>query len=133
MPQQANITVKKNDGTTDIVYTGVSPSSGDGVPAIWKSQTVGTAQAHQPEFRLASRDAAKGAKRALRSTFQYPQIATNTTTSLTSVVDRASADINWNIPKGMPAADVNEFVSQLANLLKSALIIQCIQAGYSAS
>jgi len=133
MPQQANITVKKNDGTTDIVYTGVSPSSGDGVPAIWKSQTVGTAQAHQPEFRLSSRDASKGAKRALRGTYQYPQIATNSTTGLTSVIDRATADVNWTIPKGMATADVNEFASQLANLLKASIIIACVQAGYSAS
>lgn len=133
MPSLANITVKKNDGTTDIVYTGQSPSSGDGVPAIWKATTVGTAPAHQPEFRLASRDASKGAKRALRSTFQYPQIATNSTTSLTSVVDRASADTNWNFPKGMSQADINEFVSQYANLQVATLVKDCVKAGYSAS
>lgn len=133
MPSMANITVKKNDGTTDIVYNGQSPSSGDNTPAIWKATTVGSAPAHQPEFRLAARDAAKGAKRALRSTFQYPQIATNSTTGLTSVVDRASADTNWNFPKGMSQTDINEFVSQYANLLVSALVKDCAKTGYSAS
>ncbi|DAD50928.1 coat protein [ssRNA phage SRR6049586_1] len=33
MPAIANITVKKNDDTTDIVWTAVQPSSGDGTPA----------------------------------------------------------------------------------------------------
>ncbi len=133
MPQIANLTVKKNDGTTDIVYTYVAPSSGDGVPAIWKSQSVGTAQAHQPEFRLTSRDASKGAKRALRSTYAYPQIATNSTTGITSVVDKAMADTNWVFPKGMAQADINEFVSQYANLLVQTLVKDCAKSGYSAS
>jgi hypothetical protein len=129
----ADLTVKKNDGTTNIVFTGVQPSSGDNTPAVWKSQTVGTASAHQPEFRLVGKDTHKGSKRTLRSTFQYPQIATNTTTSITSVVGRALADTNWVIPKGMTATDVNEFVSQYANLLAATLVKQCVQSGYSAS
>lgn len=133
MPSLANITVKKNDGTTDIVYTGISPSGGEGLPAIWKSQTVGVAQAHQPEFRLAGREANKGSRRALRSTFQYPQVATNSTTGLTSVVERMSADTNWVFPKGVPQADINEFVSQYCNLLASTLIKDCVKAGYSAT
>lgn len=133
MPQIANITIKKNDGTTDIVYTGVAPSSGDNSPAVWKAQTVGSAPAHQPEFRLVSREAGKGQRRALRSTFQYPQIATNTTTSLTSVVDRAAADTNWVFPKGMSQNDINEFVTQYANLIVSTLVKDCVKGGYSAS
>lgn len=133
MPSLANVTIKKNDGTTDIVYTGISPAGGDGTPAIWKSQTVGTAQAHQPEFRLAARDGNKGSRRALRSTFQYPQIATNSTTGLTSVVDRASADTNWTFPKGMSQTDINEFVSQYANMLVTTLVKDCVKAGYSAT
>lgn len=133
MPSMANITVKKNDGTTDIVYTGQSPSSGDGTSAVWKATAIGSAPAHQPELRLAARDASKGAKRSLRSTYQYPQIATNTTTGLTSVVDRANADTNWSFPKGMTQTDINEFVTQYANLIVSTLVKDCVKSGYSAS
>lgn len=133
MPTMANIVVKKNDGTTDITYTAVTPSSGDKTPAAWKSQSVGTAPAHQPEFRLASREAGAGKKRALRSTFVYPQIATNTTTSVTSVIDRAMAATDWNIPKDMSQTDINEFVSQYANMLVATLVKDCVKAGYSAT
>lgn len=133
MPAIANITVKKNDGTTDIIWTGVQPSSGDGTPATWKSQTVGTASAHQPELRLSARDANKGSHRLLRLTFQYPQIATNSTTSVTSVVQKAMATLEMEIPKAMASADVNEAVSQLTNLIDSTLIISCLKEGYSAT
>lgn len=133
MPSLANITVKKNDGTTDITYTGISPSSGDKTAAVWKSQTVGNAPNHQPELRLVSREANSGTRRALRSTYVYPQIATNTTTSITSVVDKASAATDWVFPKGMNQADINEFVSQYANLLVSTLVKDCVKQGYSAT
>lgn len=133
MPSITDITVKKDNGTTDIVYTAVSPSSGDGTPAVWKSQTVGTAPAHQPEFRLMAKDASRGLKRTLRSTYVYPQIATDSTTGLTSVVERASFAGDWSIPKGMSAADINEAVSQYANLIAAALIKACCKSGYSAS
>jgi hypothetical protein len=133
MPAIANITVKKNDGTTDIIWTGVQPSSGDGTPATWKSQTVGTASAHQPELRLSARDANKGSHRLLRLTFQYPQIATNSTTSVTSVVQKAMATLEMEIPKAMASADVNEAVSQLTNLIDSSLVVSCLKEGYSAT
>lgn len=133
MAALANITVKKNDGVTDIVYTGLSPSSGDGVQAVWKSQTIGSAPNHQPEFRLGAREASSGQKRALRSTYVYPQIATDTTTNTTSVVNSAFASTDWNFPKGMTQSDINEFVSQYANLLVSTLVKDCVKSGYSAT
>lgn len=133
MPSMADLTVKKNDGTTDITYAGQAPSSGDGSPAVWKATTVGTAASHQPELRLLSREANNGSKRALRSTFVYPQIATNSTTSITSVVNRAMASTDWTVPKDMTDSDVNEFVSQYANLLSAALIKACVKARYAAS
>lgn len=133
MPSMANITVKKNDGTTDIVFTGVVPSSGDGVQAIWNSQTVGSSPSHQPSLKLSSREASNGAKRALHAVFVYPQIATNTTTGVTSVVNRAVASVDWTMPKDMSQTDLNEMTSQFANLLASTLIKDCVKAGYSAS
>lgn len=132
MPSLANITVKKNDGTTDITYTGVSPASGSN-PASWKATSVGSAPAHQPEFRLLAKDASNGASRALRSTYQYPRIVTDTTTSIVSVIDKAFASTDWNFPKSMTQADINEFVSQYANLLVSTLIKDCVKAGYAAT
>jgi len=133
MAALADLTVKKNDGTTDIVWTGVQPSSGDGVPAIWKSQTVGTAQAHQPEMRLSSRDSQNGASRTLRVTGAYMQIAVNTTTGVTSVINTARLTKEWVFSKSMPSADVNEFVSQFANLEAHATFKSYLKSGFSAS
>lgn len=133
MPSLANITVKKNDGTTDIVYTGVVPSSGDSVAAVWKSKTVGSAPAHQPELRLVARDSGDKKKRVMRLTFLYPSTQTDSTTGRTTVVNKGFAQLDVTFDTDMPTADTDEFVSQLTNLVDSSLIISCLKDGYSAT
>lgn len=129
MPSQANITVKKNDGTTDITYTAVQPSSGDGVQAIWKSQTVGSAPAHQPELRCSSRSQS-GGKREIRWTYVYPEIQTNTTTGATSVAFREMAAASFTIDTASATVSIDEAVAQFVNLLASAHAKAVTQSGY---
>lgn len=131
MPQLADIVVKKNDGTTNITYVGLVPSAGSDVPAVFKSTSVGSAPAHQPELRVLARDADQGRKRLVRGTFVYPQIATNTTTGVTSVVDACIGDFNFKVPKSMSQSDINEAGAQLGNLLTSALMRSVLQTGYA--
>lgn len=131
MPQMANITVKKDNGTTDIVFTAMTPSGGDGVPAVWRSTSVGSAANHQPELRLVSKEASRGTKRHVRATFVYPQTATNTTTGVTSVVDRAIGSADFTVSKGMAQTDINEFASQFANLIASALAKEAVKSGFA--
>jgi len=131
MTVMANIVVKKNDGTTDITWSAMTPSAGNNVPAIWRSQSVGGSAGFRPEFRLTSKDGGDGKTRVLRGTISYPQLATDTTTSLVQVPNRASADINWRLPAEMPATDINEFASQFANLIASVLIKDSVKEGFA--
>lgn len=131
MPSMANITVKKNDGTTDIVWTAACPSSGDGVAAIWRSETVGSAPAHYPTFELRSRYNGQKTARRMDGVFVYPETATDSTTSLVSVVNRIPFQFTAAIPQGTPSAVINEAVSQFANLLASTLIKDANKAGFA--
>lgn len=117
MSAQSNLTVKKNDGTTDILWSAISPSAGTGVPAVWKSLTVGTADDHHPEFRLSSSVSKDGKSTKMRGTFMYPSLSTDSTTGLTTVVRNAKGFIDWDMPRGMPDAEINEFAQQFVNLL----------------
>lgn len=133
MPSMANITVKMANGSTDVVYTAKSPSAGDTVPAIWRNETVGNAAAHMPELRLTFRDSPDKARRKGRATYVYPQIATDTTTTLTKVVNKAMAGVDFDIPKGMPNTVTAEFAAQFGNLFAAALLKACVQDGFSAT
>jgi len=130
MPNLANMTVKKNDGTTDIVWTGVVPSAGDKTPAVWKSQTVGTADSQRPELKLSSRDNGPATARRLDGTFTYPTLATGSDGKV-NVVDRMIINISAVKPKAMIDADVNEAVSQAMNLFGSTLIKDSFKQGYA--
>lgn len=131
MPSMANITVKKNDGTTDIVWTAVCPSSGDGVAAIWRSETVGTAPAHYPVLELRSRSNGQKTARRMDVVYAYPQTATDSTTTLTTVVNRIPFQLTAAIPSNVPATVIAEAVSQFANLLASTLLKDSFKAGFS--
>lgn len=130
MSTLANITVKKYDGTTDITFTGVDPASGDN-PALWRSQSVGNAQVHQPELRVSAKK--RGQIVDMRGTFRYPQIATNSTTGVTSVVKFASGTVSMSYDMGMAQVDVQEAVHQFLNLCSAALVKEMFRTGTSAN
>lgn len=132
MNSMADITVKKNDGSTDIVYVAQQPSAGDKSPAIWRADALGAAIAFRPEYRLTAKDSPDGKSRLMTNTYRYPQIATDSTTTLVSVVKTASFNLQVNLPKEMTQADINEACAQYANLLDSTLIQACLKAGASA-
>lgn len=131
MPQLANVTVKKNDGTTDIVWTGVVPSGGDKSPAVWRSNTVGTAMSHRPEFRTVSRENGTGTGRRVDASFVYKTLAT--ADGVTTAVSQLPISISALVPKDMPDADVLEAVSQCFNLLDNDLIKSQFTSGYAAN
>lgn len=112
----ANLTVKKNDGTTDIVWTALNGQGGSAYPASWASQTVGTALAHQPTFTMLAKDSGDGETRRTNLQTVYPNLVTDSVPN-TSVQRKGQVDISFAMPKNMTATQWNECVSQTINLL----------------
>lgn len=131
MPTMANVTVKKNDGTTDQVYTAVRGSQGPSVPAILRNTSPGTALAHKPEFWISSRNLGSAAKmlQEVKVTAKWPQIAVNSTTGVTSVIHTARLKATFELPMDMSTVDRDEFASQFTNVLASSLIKSTIKEG----
>lgn len=126
----ANITVKKNDGTTDQIWTQVQASGGDKSPAIWRNLSVGSASLYNPELALSGRSNAANTVRRLDGQVNWKQSATGTD-GIIKVVNTAYIKCEMVIPQGMPSVDLNEFVSQALNLLASTLIKDSAKAGFA--
>jgi len=126
----ADIIVKKNDGTTNITYTAMVASAGDKSQAIWRSTTVGTAAAHQPELRMTSRANGTGTARRVDIHFSYPSTAVGSD-GKTNIIERGVFDCSAVVPQGMPATDLNEYVSQGLNLLASSLLNGSMKVGFA--
>lgn len=129
MPSMANLTVKKADGTTDIVWTGLSPSAGDKVPAVWRSQTIGANVQQRPEFRLWSFGTPNGNQRTVKSSLVYPvlQVAGGVTT----VIGFCTQVMETKIAIVASDADAGECVYQGFNILSTALIKQAVKEGFA--
>jgi hypothetical protein len=126
----ANLTVKKNDTTTDVVYTAVAASGGDNSPAVWRNNTVGSAPAHRPELRMQSRLNGTGTARRVDVHFSYPSLRTGTDGAIT-IGDRGVFDCSIVVPQGMADVDLNEYVSQGLNLLATTLMKDSVKGGYA--
>lgn len=130
MPTMANITVKKNDNTTDVVYTAVIASGGDKSPAVWRNNTIGTAAAQRPEFRMESRFNGDQTARRVDGSYTYPSLTTGSDGKI-NVASRFNLTFSAVVPAGMLDADLNEGVAQSLHLLASALAVSSIQAGFA--
>jgi hypothetical protein len=130
----ASITVKKNDGTTDIVFDALSPSAGDNVPAVWRQDTGNTAGLPvglRSIVRMLSKDNGPKTARQVKVSLDFPYATQDTTTSKYSATDRVRIEVMATIPLAIPASDINEAIAQGVNLLDSSLMVASFQAGYA--
>lgn len=133
MPAMASMTVKKFDGSTDIVYDALSASGGDGSPAVWRQDTgapAGLPVGLRPTLKLWSTWNGPKSARQMKFNFVMPYATQDSTTTLYSAKDRIVADGIITMPQGIPAATLNE-VYQLLNLLAHTLTKQSVAAGYA--
>lgn len=130
MTQQANITVKKYDGVTDVIYSAVLPASGS-TAAVWRAPTLGTAQAHQPELRIKSTRNRAGTVQRVEGVMVYPEIITATDGSK-SVLNKTIVSFNVTNPSGMALTAVQEGIAQAFNLFASAHVKTQATEGFAA-
>jgi hypothetical protein len=131
MPQMADIIVKKADAATNVTYSALTPSSGDKVPAQWRSETAGASAALRPTFEMVSRWNGPRTARRVDFSYQYPYTVTDTTTSTTSVKARVPLNGSFVIPAEVPDTVLNEAVSQGLNLVGATLPKSSFLSGYA--
>ena len=131
MPQMANLTVKKADGTTDAVFTAMTPSAGDKSPAIWRSNSVGTSVALRPEFRAYGLPSPDGARRTFKTNLVYPAVITDNASGLKKVAGYITQVTETKIFLAADDATVAEAIAQGANLNSTALMRECAKVGFA--
>jgi hypothetical protein len=129
----ANITVKADDGTTDVVYSALVASGGDRSPAVWRSNSSTGTPGQRPELRISSRNNGDQTARRVDGQFTFPSVYTDTNTSTTKVLNRANCSFSAVIPSDFPDVSAAEFGAQLGNLLASTLVEEILTSGYSAT
>jgi len=128
MPNMASITVKKEDGVTDIVWTAKQPAGGNG-PAVWHSDTVGTSVGTRPQMTIESVQSKNGL-RHVNGKIIYPSVRQDAGGNNVPG-DIAYFNFHIALPQGSYDADVAQLAAQSANLLASNLIKEVLTSGFA--
>lgn len=128
MPKIANITVKKADGTTDIIYVADTPSAGDRSPATWSVKNA-VARALRTSLSFLSQWNGQRSGRRCTVVAKYPII--REINGVQTVVATIPAEMTILIPQLVLDAEASEAVIQFGNLVKSQLISDSLIAGYA--
>lgn len=128
MAQIANITVKKFDGTTDIIYTALTGASG-GAPAFWRAETASAIPAHRPSFSLQGTSNKDGTTRIMKWEFNMPIIDSSSGTP--KVIGNQRMNGAVPVLQNADWSQVREGVAQALNLVAAALVRVSILEGYA--
>lgn len=120
----ADITIKKNDGVTDIVWNNSSPGGGDGVPAKWAPSSVGASVAKRPVAKFWMQSTT-GATRVARFTTSHPIVDSVSG----AVVGYITTSEEVKVPAIASDVEVNEAITQSGNLRDHSLIVTSLQQG----
>jgi hypothetical protein len=131
MPAIADITVKKADGATNIIYTGVAGAGGDASPAVFRSNSATGTIGQKPVVKVTSRDSGDKATRRVDISAVFPEVYTDSTTGLSLINSKVTMNASFAIPQNLSSTTMSEAAAQLTNLMASALIQSSISSGFA--
>lgn len=133
MPSMADLSVKMADGTTDVVYNALAPSSGDRTAAQFRQEAASPVAANRPTFTVSSKASANGKARIVEYSFSYPATYTDASTNITSVLASVKSSGSFIFSKDISDVVLSEAAAQLAHVLDSTLIQSVLKSGYAPS
>lgn len=132
MPSMANITVKDSDGTTDVVFNAMTPSSGDSNPAVWRVEAAGSGvAANRPRCEVRARNNADRTARRIDFYLTVPHFVTDSETSETKIVSNIPVNLTMTVPMNVPDSRVASAAAYLGNLLDSSLLQDVFKSGFA--
>lgn len=131
MPNMADLTIKKADGTTDVTYVALTPSGGDRIAAQWRVEAIGAVAGNRPVFTISAKSSADKQARIIEGKLSYPETFTDSTTGIVSTRLRETYAFTAIVRQDAADATTAEFAAHAANLVKHTLIQSVIKTGYA--
>jgi hypothetical protein len=125
----ANITVKKADGTTDVVFVAKMPAAGDKTPARWTVDAASPVPSLRPVMNTTSRPNGDRSARNITTTVKFPDV--RTISGVDTVVGNVIVNIEAVVPLNVTSTVTTEAIAQAANLFKATLLQDSYKDGYA--
>lgn len=124
-----NITVKKADGTTTVVFVAKRPS-GANTPALYMADAESPVAAFRSTLTIADRRSANS-KGAQRVEINFTRPVTQVINGVVTQVGSVPIALQATVPSTLADAEISEAVSQCVNLLASADVLAILKSGYA--
>jgi len=131
MPDMASITIKKSNGTTDIVYVKKSPSAGDKVAATWTADSESDIHVHRPAFSMTTRSNGNVVKPARKVYTMFRMPIVELIDGVPTIMAYVPISTEATLPTNVSAAKVKEAIYQNGNLMVHALVRSSFEEGYA--
>lgn len=120
----------KADGTTDVIYTGVTVSAGDNSPAVYRNNTVGTTLAERPSLLISSKSNGPKTARRVDVNYSWP-IMSQDSGGNKLLSGRMTGSASVLIPQNQDVALIKEQAYQFGNLMATAIVKTALESGYA--
>lgn len=133
MPSLANMTIKKNDGTTDAIYVAKLGAGQDGTKATLRYDAHPAPYAGlKPTFEITSRWNGPKTARRVEATLVFRAYQTDSTTGVSTQIGTIPITISAVIPQNLDQTTwIDESVAQAANLFKHADTQTMFKTGFA--
>lgn len=132
MPTLADLSIKKADGTTTLVYTAIASGTTDGTPSVFRAESVGTIAGNRPVLQISLRSSKDREARLADLAFSYPETVTDSTTGVVTVRKRVWFKGTFCQNSGANDSTNQEAAYQLGNLLSTQLVRDILRYGLNA-
>lgn len=130
MPQMANVTVKAANGTSDIIYVAMTPSSGDTTAARWRVEAASPIAGNRAAVSFTTKDNGNRTARRADINFTYPYVV-EPVGGQPVVKSAVSVSVSLGLPKDIPDTDLAEAIAQFGNFVSSTLVRDSLKAGFA--
>lgn len=125
----ANITIKKADGTTDVVYTALTGAPGDGTPAKWRNEDVTLPIGQRASLTALAKPNGKADARQVQIRVRRPVV--RMVNSVPVLIGTIPFEVNATLGEQYTQAELDEAIAQALNLTAVAAIRDVFKTGYA--
>lgn len=125
----ANITIKKADGTTDVVYTALTGAPGDGTPAKWRNEDVSLPIGQRANLTAITKN--NGRENARQVLLRVRRPVVRTVNSVPVLIGTIPFEINATLGEQYTQAEIDEAVAQALNFAAVVAIRDVFKTGYA--
>lgn len=126
----ANITVK-NAANVDVLFTALTPSSGDTTQAQWRAMGSNLVPTNAPAIATKTQHNGPRTGRVVHVNGVFPHV--QTVAGVETVIARQPFSFSTTVPLNIPVAAATDNAKVFSNLMASALLQAIIAEGYNAS